>query len=45
MPRYDEMRSFVFERLGWDHAEFDVYRLRVEYPILSTALALSFKLG
>ena len=45
VPRYDEMRSFVFERLGWDHAEFDVYRLRVEYPILSTALALSFKLG
>ncbi len=45
VPRYDEMRGFVFERVGWDPAEFDVYRLRVEYPILSTALALSFKLG
>ncbi len=45
VPRYDEMRGYVFERVGWDPAEFDVYRLRVEYPILSTALALSFKLG
>ena len=45
VPRYDEMRTFVFERLGWDPAAFDVHRLRVEYPILSTAMALSFKLG
>ncbi|MDG1049720.1 MAG: hypothetical protein P8R46_05885 [Planctomycetota bacterium] len=45
VPRYDEMRGYVFERVGWYPAEFDVYRLRVEYPILSTALALSFKLG
>ena len=45
VPRYDEMRSFVFESVGWSASEFDVFRLRVEYPILSTALALSFKLA
>ena len=45
VPRYDEMRRFVFERVGWDPSEFDVYRVRVEYPILSTAVAVSFKLS
>ena len=45
VPRYDEMRGFVFQRLGWNPADFDVYRLRVDYPVLSTAMALSFKLA
>lgn len=45
VPRYDEMRRFVFDRVGWDPAEFEVHRLRVEYPILSTAVALSYSLG
>jgi len=44
VPRYDEMRRFVFERLGWSPADFVAHRLRIEYPILSTAVALSYSL-
>jgi hypothetical protein len=34
VPQYAEMVRFVFDRLGWDAASFDVYRLRMEYPVM-----------
>ncbi|MEZ6015511.1 MAG: hypothetical protein R3F49_10380 [Planctomycetota bacterium] len=44
VPRYGAMRDFVFQRLGWDPAEFDVHRLRVEYPVLSSIVLMRFVL-
>jgi hypothetical protein len=36
LPRYTELAEYVFERLGWDGARFDVYRVRLEYPPIPT---------
>lgn len=43
-PRYPELARYAFERLGWDGERFDVYRCRVEYPILPSTIALFFDL-
>lgn len=32
----------AFDRLGWNPVEFDVFRVRVEYPVLHSVLRLSF---
>lgn len=32
VPRYDEMLTDAFERIGMDPDEFDVYRVRMRYP-------------
>jgi hypothetical protein len=34
IPRYNDMLRFVFDRMGWDPAKFDVYRVRMQYPIM-----------
>lgn len=31
-PHYRRMSSFVFETLGWNPEEFDLYRIRMAYP-------------
>ena len=38
VPRYREMARFAFDRVGWPESEFDVYRLRVPYPLIPTTL-------
>jgi hypothetical protein len=37
VPRYGEMARYVFERLGWDPAQFELYRLRMQFPPIPTA--------
>jgi hypothetical protein len=43
-PRYAEMGSYVFDRLGWDGERFDVYRCHVEYPVLPSTVVMKFDL-
>ena len=40
VPKHMELVEFMFEKLGWDAAEFDVYRVQVPYPILHSELRL-----
>ncbi|MGD8454410.1 MAG: hypothetical protein PVJ57_21565 [Phycisphaerae bacterium] len=44
IPRYAEMTAHVFDRLGWDPGRFDVYRLRLEYPIMLSEVRLTHPL-
>jgi hypothetical protein len=37
------MLGEVTSRLGWRLDDFDVYRVRIEYPLLYTALLLTFE--
>lgn len=41
-PRYGELLRFVSGRLGWDLDGFNLYRCRVEYPVLNSTLRLAF---
>jgi len=41
VPRYPEMARFAFDRVGWPESEFDVYRLRVPYPLIPTRLEIA----
>lgn len=43
-PRYPELGRYGFDRLGWDAERFDVYRCRVEYPMLPSTIAMFFDL-
>lgn len=43
-PRYLELLTTVTDRQGWRLEDFDVYRVRIEYPLLYTALLLTFEL-
>lgn len=43
-PRYAELGRYAFERLGWDAERFDVYRCRVEYPVLPSTVVMAFDL-
>jgi hypothetical protein len=43
-PRYSELGRYVFDRLGWDGDRFDVYRCRVEYPVLPSSVVMEFEL-
>ena len=44
VPRYVELLEYVFERLGWDSRKFELYRCRIEYPILPSTTGISFEL-
>ena len=44
VPRYSEMIHYAFDRLGWDGARFDVYRCRVEYPVMPSSVVVRFDL-
>ncbi|HVP12984.1 MAG TPA: hypothetical protein VMV94_17550 [Phycisphaerae bacterium] len=44
IPRYPELGGYAFERLGWDGERFDVYRCRVEYPVLPSTVVMAFEL-
>lgn len=41
VPRYPEMARFALDRVGWPEREFDVYRLRVPYPLIPTRLEIA----
>jgi hypothetical protein len=38
VPRYAEMVQYALDRVGWDASKFDVYRCRVEYPIMPSSV-------
>lgn len=40
IPRYPDMLHYALDRLGWDGQEFDLYRLRMQYPPIPTTLML-----
>ncbi len=43
-PQYREAVEFAFSRLGWNPEKFTLYRLRVEFPVIATALVVQFDL-
>lgn len=34
IPRYGELTDYVFGRMGWDIEDFNLYRCRIEHPVL-----------
>ncbi len=44
VPRYAEMARHVFERAGWEAERFDVYRCRIEYPVMPSSIGVAFDL-
>lgn len=43
-PKYNEIQSFVFERLGWDASDFRGVRLEMKYPPLRSTIVQRFHL-
>lgn len=44
MPRYASLAQRVFERLGVDGSEFDLYRSRIAYPFIPCAMVMTHPL-
>jgi len=44
VPRYAQLGQYVFDRLGWDGERFDVYRCRIEYPVVPSEVMIRFDL-
>jgi hypothetical protein len=44
VPRYAELGRYIFDRLGWDGERFDVYRCRIEYPVMPSTVVMRFEL-
>ena len=44
VPRYPEMAQYAFDRLGWDGEKFDVYRCRVQFPVMPSSVVVRFDL-
>lgn len=44
VPQYPEMASYVFERLGWDAGQFDVYRVQIRFPVIPSLVVMSHPL-
>jgi hypothetical protein len=44
VPQYPEILRYAFGKLGWETEACDMYRIRMEYPVLSTATVLSFEM-
>ncbi|NOX57968.1 MAG: hypothetical protein GXP29_03810 [Planctomycetes bacterium] len=44
VPKYPKLARYVFNQLGWDGERFDVYRFRMEYPVVPSTAVLRFKL-
>jgi hypothetical protein len=38
VPRYEEMLRYACTTQQWDLDEFDIYRARIEYPMLDTTI-------
>jgi len=41
-PRYADLLRHVFARTGWDASRFRGYRVRIDYPLYGSQVALSF---
>lgn len=44
LPRQADLVRWALDRLGWAHSEFQVFRCRVEYPLVPSSLSLVFPL-
>lgn len=44
VPRYPEMIGQSLARLGWEARKFDVYRCRIEFPIMPSSVVVQFDL-
>lgn len=44
VPRYSAMAGYAFDKLGWDGERFDVYRCRVQYPVMPSKVVIEFDL-
>ena len=44
VPRYSDMQSFVFERLGWKPSDFQGVRFQLKYPPLGSTVIQRFEL-
>ena len=44
VPRYAEMVQYALDRSGWNASNFDVYRCRVEYPVMPSSVVVQFEL-
>jgi hypothetical protein len=40
IPRYADLLQYTFERVGWNPQDFDLLRLRMQYPPIPTTVAL-----
>jgi hypothetical protein len=43
VPRYSQLLRVGADAAGWDLSEFDVYRLRMPYPIMFSAIRILFR--
>jgi hypothetical protein len=44
VPSYPALMGHAFERLGWDASEHVLHRLRIDFPVLATAVLLELDL-
>lgn len=44
VPRYTEMIGYTLEKLGWDGKRFDVYRVRMQYPVIPSSVLVTYEL-
>ena len=44
IPRYAQMGRYALERAGWEGEKFDVYRCRIEYPVMPSSIVVVFDL-
>ncbi len=42
IPHYVDMIRYVFEKMGWNDAEFRGYRCRIDYPIYGSQVVMAF---
>lgn len=41
IPRYPHLLAYALDRMGWDPAEFRVFRCSVEFPLLHTRIKMT----
>jgi hypothetical protein len=41
VPRYTEMLRSLLAELGWANTQYDVYRVRVQFPVMQTLVCLA----
>ncbi len=44
VPHYAGLIRYAFERLGWDAQQFDIYRVRMQFPVMPAAVLLTHPL-
>jgi hypothetical protein len=43
VPRYVEMLAYVMERVGWNPAEFRLFRSRIDHPLRYSRIRIAFQ--